>query len=526
MSEETKTENTDGPATTGVNEAAEATEVIEKNAAPDKPKDPVKRWTLIILVVCVALLVWYLRADRVTPHTSQARVHALVVPIAPEISGTITDVFVSNNQQVAKGQQLFQIDIERYQLGVTQAQAVLDQARQAQGAARANVDAVRASLESAKAGEEKTRLDAVRMRNIRKQDPGAISQRRIESAEAALASATARVTASQAGLVAAIEQLGEPGDQNAAVQQAQAGLDAATLNLESATVLAPEKGVVTGVQLDRGNFAGAGQAQMTFIATHNIWIQADYKENNLGNLDPGDRVGIVFDVLPGRVFSGKVREIGFGVSLDNSPLGSLPTIKNDASWLRSAQRCPVLIDFDLPVNGGGITRLKVGSQASVTVYTGTHRLFNLLGRIHMWVLSKLTYAYCGHSGTGSRHASGGSKAYSQAGTWYRLVPAGITDRHVATVLRSTGIDLVHPGPAAAGTHAEAGHRVHRCIAVAHDRGPCSFTISEPRTLGWRWPGRSGAVLQFLLHGQGWLTRDGHFHDHRPGAGDHNRQCQY
>ena len=156
---------------------------------------------------------------------------------------------------------------------------------------------------------------------------------------------------------------------------------------------APESGVVTGVQLDKGNFAGAGQPQMTFIATHNIWIQADFKENNLGNIDPGDKVAIVFDVLPGQVISGTVREVGFGVDVGNPPLGKLPTIQNDKSWLRAAQRYPVLIDFELPRNREGKTRIKVGSQATVTVYTGTHPLFNTLGRLVMRLKSWLEYAY-------------------------------------------------------------------------------------------------------------------------------------
>lgn len=132
---------------------------------------------------------------------------------------------------------------------------------------------------------------------------------------------------------------------------------------------------------------------MTFIATHNIWIQADYKENNLGNLDPGDEVGIVFDVLPGKVIKGTVREIGFGVSVDSPPLGSLPTIQNDKDWLRAAQRYPVLIDFELPVTRGGKTRIKVGSQATVVVYTGTHPIFNTLARLLLRLNSIMTYAY-------------------------------------------------------------------------------------------------------------------------------------
>jgi multidrug resistance efflux pump len=362
-------------------------------AAAPPARDPVRKWTLIILVLCVILLFWYLRSDRVTPFTSQARVHALVVPVAPEVSGTITSVEVGNNQAVEAGQVLFRIDEERYGYAVQTAQAALDQAYQGQGAAGANVDAARASLASAQANLQRARLDAERMRRIREQDPGAISQRRLESAEASLKVAEGQVEAARAALTAALEQLGRPGDENATVRQALASVDSARLNLERATVRAPDDGVVTGVQLNRGTFAGAGHAQMTFIATHNIWIQADFKENNLGHLDPGDTVDIVFDVLPGHVVSGTVREIGFGVDVKDPPLGKLPTIQNDKNWLRAAQRYPVLIDFELPRTDDGKTRLKVGSQATVVVYTGTNPVFNLLARIYMRLVAIMSYAY-------------------------------------------------------------------------------------------------------------------------------------
>ena len=363
------------------------------SAPAEKQQDPVKRWTLILLLAAAVLLFWHLRSDRVTPITSQARVHALVVPIAPEVSGTVTDVFVSNNQRVEAGRMLFQVDRERYEFAVQTARATLDQAYQGQGAAGANVDAARANLEAAQANRERARLDAERMRRIREQDPGAISERRIETAEASFALAAGQVEAARAALDAAIQQLGKPGDENAVVQQAQAALERALLDLERATVRAPLDGVVTGVQVDKGNFAGAGQAQMTFIATHNIWVQADYKENNLGHIDAGDAVGLVFDVLPGRVFEGTVREVGYGVDVSNPPLGKLPTIQNDKNWLRAAQRYPVLIDFELPLHDNGRTRLKVGSQATVVVYTGTHPIFNFLARLYLRLDAILTYAY-------------------------------------------------------------------------------------------------------------------------------------
>ena len=101
---------------------------------------------------------------------------------------------------------------------------------------------------------------------------------------------------------------------------------------------------------------------------------------------------IVFDVHPGRIVKGTVREVGFGVSLDNPPLGQLPTIKNDRKWLRDAQRYPVLIDFEVPRQDGNVL-LKVGSQANVLVFTGENALFNFGARLYMRAVSVLTNAY-------------------------------------------------------------------------------------------------------------------------------------
>lgn len=328
-------------------------QVVENNGVDDKPlsskppMDPVRRWTFIVLGVCLVLLAWYLRADRVAPYTSQAHVNALVVPIAAEVSGTISGVFVKNNQIVKAGQKLFQIDIERYRFAV---------------------DNAKASIVSAKANLERARQDALRMRNIRKEDPGAISLRRLQATEASFAAAEGQVAA------------------------AEANLATARLNLERATLIAPEDGVVTGVRLDKGNFAAAGSPQLTFIATHNIWVQAEFTENNLGHIEPGDEVVIVFDVLPGQVIQGTVREVGFGVAVDSAPLGSLPTIENDPDWLRQSQRYPVFIDFELTNQQEG-KLLKVGSQASVIVYTGQHWLTNTLASLLIRLISILTYAY-------------------------------------------------------------------------------------------------------------------------------------
>ncbi len=363
-----------------------------KETAEKQPMDPVRKWTLILLGVAVVMTLVYLRADRITPYTTQAKIHALVIPIAPEVSGTVTSVDVRNNQQVSAGQTLFQIDTERYQLAVQNAEANLTSARQAIGASSAGVDAARASLDSARANELRARQDAVRQRSIREEDPGAISERRIEMAEASLAAAVSAVAASEANVDKALQDLGAEGEDNARIQQAMSALDQAQLNLTRATVIAPDDGLVTGVRLDRGNFAAAGAPQVTFIATHNIWVQADFTENNLGHIRQGNKVGLVFDAIPGKVFGGTVRESGFGVAVDSAALGSLPTIDNDRQWLRDAQRFPVLVDIEL--NNPDLRRaLRVGSQVSVIVYTGDHGLFNLLGRIYLRLASIMSYAF-------------------------------------------------------------------------------------------------------------------------------------
>ena len=377
---------------TDENNIDETSDEGSTRAASKEPMDPVRKWTLIVLGVCVILMFWYLRSDRVTPYTNQARVHALVVPIAPQVSGIVTGVEVTNNEYVAADQELFRVDRDQYQLAVETAEANLQSARQATGASTANVEAARASVAASQAGLVRAEQDAVRLRRIKEEDPGAISVRRLEQAEAQLSVSKSQLTASQANLERAIQDLGAAGDENFRILQALAALDQAQLDLSRTSVRAPDNGLLTDVRVDRGNFAAAGAPLMTFIAIHNIWVQADFTENNLGNIDPGDRVEILFDSMPGRVFSGRVRSTGFGVAISSAPLGNLPTIENDRQWLRDAQRFPVQVEFQLEDRSERLG-IRVGSQASVIVYTGDNWLFNFVGKIYIRIASLLTYAF-------------------------------------------------------------------------------------------------------------------------------------
>ena len=357
-----------------------------------KQGDPVRKWTLIVLGACVVLMFFYLVGDRITPYTTQARVHAVVVPIAAEVSGTVINVAVNSNQGVSEGDLLFEIDRNRYELAVETAEVNLQSARQATGASTASVDAAAANVASVQAGRVRSEQDAIRLRRIKEEDPGAISDRRLEQAEASLAVSISQVAAAEASLEKARQDLGETGDANSRILEAQTALAQAQLDLSRTSVFAPDDGVVTDVRVDRGNFAQAGAPLMTFLATDDIWVQADFTENNLGNIKQGDRVEIVFDSLPGKVIDGTIRTTGFGVNVDSAPLGSLPTIENDRQWLRDAQRFSVQVDFQLP-DARDRLGMRVGAQASIIVYTGESWLFNTLGWIKMRLQSVLTYVY-------------------------------------------------------------------------------------------------------------------------------------
>ena len=373
------------------NNEPEQQEEKDPQDAPAADGDPVRKWTIRILLLCVVLLAGYLTADRLTPVSSQARIHALVVPIAAEVSGTVTEVVVGNNQQVQAGDVLFKLDDTNYQLAVAGAEANLQSARQATGASAASVEAARAGVASAEAALTRARQDTSRLRRIKEQDPGAISDRLLEASEASLIVAQQQLEAAKANLEQALQNFGSGGDDNFRIQQAQSALERAVLDLQRTTVVAPAAGVVTDVRVNRGNFAAPGAPQMTFVATEDVWVQADFTENNLGLVDRGDAVRLAFDVFPGRVFDGTVRATGFGVAVDSAPLGSLPTIQNNRQWLRDAQRFPVIIDFDMSPDE--MRRLKVGAQVTAMVYASDSWFFNTLGALYIRIGSILSYAY-------------------------------------------------------------------------------------------------------------------------------------
>jgi multidrug resistance efflux pump len=372
---------------------AGAPAAVATEQAPPKPGGGSRIGAIIVLVLIVFSLTWYFVSDRLTPHTSQARVQAFVVPVAAEVAGQVLKVHVKNNDEVQAGQALFDIDPEPYRITLQRSRSDYETVRRSFNASGSTVEAAKAALQAANAQLVYAQQDAKRLEQIYAEDPGAISLRRVQNSQASLISARSQEKAAEADLQKAREGAGERSENNAQLVSARSAVEKAELDLKRTKVVAPSRGVVNDLRTDVGQYAQPGAPAMTLIAVHDLWINADMTENNLGNIKPGDRVDIVLDVLPGEVLKGRVRSVGGGVGTGQpAQAGALPKVENSRDWLRQAQRFPVAVEFD-PAEAKRLQAVKIGGQANVLVYTGDHPVMNWLGAVFMSLTSYLTYLY-------------------------------------------------------------------------------------------------------------------------------------
>ena len=359
----------------------------EPTKAEKTVADLVRRWTLRLLILAALLLVWNLFADRLTPYTEHARVRTYIKPVAPEVSGLISEVHVSFSQRVKAGDILFKIDPEPYQTAVEQAQAELEQVTQSVGASSNTITTAQAQLAQANARhnlnlQQKRRYDELWERRL-------VARADMDKIAAEVTRSAADIERAEAELQRAREELGSAGEDNPKIRQAFAKLEQANLDLLHTEVRAPTDGGVTNVSISVGQYANTGQPLMTFIDNKQIWVEAFYRENSLGNIKPGDKVEIALDLAPGRIFQGEVISPTYGVQWQrNSNPGELPTVDINEGWLRDTQRFPISIAFTDDESVG--SRLE-GGQADTLVYTGNNWLLNGLGWIQIRIHTLLSY---------------------------------------------------------------------------------------------------------------------------------------
>jgi multidrug resistance efflux pump len=180
------------------------------------------------------------------------------------------------------------------------------------------------------------------------------------------------------------------------MRQARVALQQARLDLQYTTVIAPADGVITNLRLSVGQFVSRGQPGLSFIDADNVWLTAYLRENQLRDVAPGSEVRVAFDYQPGRIFSGRVESVGWGITKGGeAPVGTLPQVQSDKGWVRDPQRFPVRIALRREANGPlEELPLRNGAQANVLILTDKDSwLLNPVGRLWLRVISWLRYIY-------------------------------------------------------------------------------------------------------------------------------------
>jgi multidrug resistance efflux pump len=366
--------------------------VTDIKEAPEKPRgDPMRKVILIALVLLLVLFVYHVLSDRFTPYSSQARVETFLTQIAPEVAGDVQLVRVKDNGSVRKGDLLFQIDPEPYELAVRSAEANLSVAMQAADVSVADVAAARAQL-------RKQTVDLGANRELGGIVADLVGKKALAETQgirsrAEVAKTEADVTKAQADVRAAVANLGAPGLRNPKVRQALAALDQARLDLRNTEVRAPADGTVTNLRLAAGQYVGPGQPLLSFLEQGPRWISAEMRENQLGNVQPGQKVVVALDIKPGKLFQGRVHSIGWGISQgDEAPNGQLAASAGDQGWLRDPQRFPVRIQI-LPdeAKEAGIDDGRSGAQANVMIFTDDGSILNPIGRLWIRIVALVSY---------------------------------------------------------------------------------------------------------------------------------------
>ncbi|MEH0388701.1 HlyD family secretion protein [Vibrio mimicus] len=344
-----------------------------------------RKLSVYILATILAVWIYSLWSDRVTPITSNAKVHSYLVRVAPEVSGNIVEVGVIDNQIVDAGEPLFKIDPRNYKIAVDVAQANLSIAGQSIGANTAAVEVAQARVVDALAARDNAREQANRTATLVAR--GVSSKADLDNAIELKDRTQAGLEVAQASLVQAKQNLGPTGANNPQILAAMANLEKAQLDLKKTEVLSPSRGIVTNMQLTVGQLATVGTPVMTFIDPRNVWISALARENSIEFIRPGQKVKIVLDALPGRVLTETVESIGWGTGGSNDVDPTTGFI-NAGSTGFTPQRYPINIVFD---NTDELTNIRYGSQATVAFFTEQSSVGEWLASLWMRILSIWTY---------------------------------------------------------------------------------------------------------------------------------------
>ncbi|OAD85416.1 hemolysin D [Comamonas thiooxydans] len=349
---------------------------------------------VVLLAGAAAGAYWWLHASHFV-STDNAYAAAEVAQVTPSIGGTVLEVLVRDTQAVKQGDVLVRIDPTDARLALAQAEAELARAMRRvkgyvanDGGLKAQVTAreadekrAAAQLLAAEADMERATIDLQRRQALAKS--GSVSgeeltqaQNAFAAAKAQLASAVAAQAQARANREAAIgaKQVnatlieGADAETNPEVQLAQARRDQAQVDLDRSTVRAPVDGVVAKRSVQIGQRVQAGAPLMTVVPVQQIYVDANFKEGQLGKVRVGQRVQLQSDLYGSDVkYSGTV--VGFSGG-SGSAFAAIPAQNATGNWIKVVQRLPVRIQLDAPELARNPLRVGLSMQVTVDTRSG------------------------------------------------------------------------------------------------------------------------------------------------------------
>jgi membrane fusion protein (multidrug efflux system) len=287
--------------------------------------------------------------------TDDAQVDGYLDPVSSRINGTISAVYVDDNQSVKAGQLLVQLDPRDYQVAVEQARAQLAQARAEVNSARQQYVAAVATVRQANAQNYLAERNAQRYTQLIKLK--VVSQSEFDQYDATARAQAATVKTDEASAASALRTIAS---REAQVQAAQAALDQAELNLSYTRIGAPADGVIGNRSAQLGQRIQPGQSLMA-LTQDQLWVTANFKETQLARMRRGQLVTIHVDAL-GHDFQGQIENMP---GATGSLYDLLPPENATGNYVKIVQRLPVRIAFD---RGQDLSQLRPGMSVEPKVW--------------------------------------------------------------------------------------------------------------------------------------------------------------
>ena len=329
-----------------------------------------RRIVLLVIVpsiVLVAIVAIYLSGGRYV-ETDNAYVKAEKVPVSADISGTVRQVLVKENQAVTVGQPLFRIDSGSFQIAVARAEAKLSQVRTDLVALKASYREKQAEITLARTNSEFARKNQQRQADLVTKN--FISPSKFDDAKQSADISRQQIATLEQDLKRIAETLGgsvdAPVEHHPSYLIALAELDQAHLDLTRTEIRASLAGNV-GKPPKPGQYITAGNTAMALVVSGNLWVEANFTETDLTYVQPGQRVSIHIDTYPDLVWKGVVDSLSPATGAEFSVI---PAQNATGNWVKIAQRVPIHIKL---LSDPGLPLLRAGLSAVVEIDTQRHR---------------------------------------------------------------------------------------------------------------------------------------------------------